>query len=107
MVEDPNLVNHLAHFGIKVAMLEKVSLKIAEKKSYNPLKYLQTEKSMVELELDLNQRVGEWNILTESNSNLVPISGAGYTGMRNLGNSCYLNSVMQVGISMKSQNLGE
>lgn len=78
MVEDPNLVNHLAHFGIKVAMLEK------------------TEKSMVELELDLNQRVGEWNILTESNSNLVPISGAGYTGMRNLGNSCYLNSVMQV-----------
>lgn len=78
MVEDPKLVEHLAHFGIKIAQLEK------------------TEKSMIELELDLNQRIGEWSILTESSSNLEPISGPGYTGMRNLGNSCYLNSVMQV-----------
>lgn len=78
MVEDPYLKEHLLHFGIKTAQLEK------------------TEKSMVELELDLNQKIGEWNILTESNSKLEPISGPGYTGMRNLGNSCYLNSVMQV-----------
>lgn len=78
MVEDPKLVEHLAHFGIKITQLEK------------------TEKSMIELELDLNQRVGEWSILTESSSNLEPISGPGFTGMKNLGNSCYLNSVMQV-----------
>lgn len=77
MVEDPNLIAHLAHFGIKTNQLEK------------------TEKSMIELELDLNQRVGEWSILTESSSNLEPISGPGYTGMKNLGNSCYMNSVMQ------------
>lgn len=51
---------------------------------------------MVELELDLNSRIGEWSILTESSSKLVPISGPGYTGMKNLGNSCYLNSVIQV-----------
>ncbi|XP_055373009.1 ubiquitin carboxyl-terminal hydrolase 5 [Condylostylus longicornis] len=78
MVEDPYLVDHLAHFGIKVAQMTK------------------TEKSMVELELDINQKIGEWDILTESNSNLIPMSGPGYTGMKNLGNSCYLNSVMQV-----------
>lgn len=78
MVEDPHLIKHLAHFGIKVNQLEK------------------TEKSMVELEIDINNRIGEWSALTESASNLVPISGPGYTGMRNLGNSCYLNSVMQV-----------
>lgn len=78
MVENPHLAKHLNHFGIKVQQLEK------------------TDKSMVELELDLNQRVGEWNLMCESASNLEPISGPGYTGMRNLGNSCYLNSVMQV-----------
>ena len=57
---------------------------------------LQTDKSMLELEIDLNQRVGEWDILTEAGSQLVPIHGSGYTGMINLGNSCYMNSVMQV-----------
>lgn len=82
MVENPHLAKHLHHFGIKVQQLEK------------------TEKSMVELELDLNQRVGEWNLLCESASNLEPISGPGYTGMKNLGNSCYLNSVMQVVFTM-------
>lgn len=78
MVDDPWLSKHLAHFGIKIGSLEK------------------TEKSMVELEIDINQRVGEWSILSESSSKLVPISGPGYTGMKNLGNSCYMNSVMQV-----------
>lgn len=82
MVLDPHLVEHLAHFGIKTNQLEK------------------TEKSMVELEIDMNERIGEWSILTESTSQLEPISGPGYTGMKNLGNSCYLNSVMQVVFSV-------
>lgn len=51
---------------------------------------------MVELELDLNQKFGEWAAIQEAGSILQPLYGPGYTGMSNLGNSCYLNSTMQV-----------
>ncbi|XP_064642772.1 ubiquitin carboxyl-terminal hydrolase 5-like [Lineus longissimus] len=78
MVEDPHLAKHLAHFGINMMKMEK------------------TDKTMVELEIDLNQKVGEWDIIQESNSKLAPVYGPGFTGMKNLGNSCYMNSVMQV-----------
>ncbi|XP_055864421.1 ubiquitin carboxyl-terminal hydrolase 5-like isoform X2 [Biomphalaria glabrata] len=78
MVEDPYLAKHLAHFGINVAALEK------------------TDKTMTELEIDINQKIGEWDVIQEAGSQLRPCYGSGYTGMRNLGNSCYLNSVMQV-----------
>ncbi|XP_034950209.1 ubiquitin carboxyl-terminal hydrolase 5 [Chelonus insularis] len=77
MVEDPHLIEHLAHWGINIAQLEK------------------TEKSMSELELDLNQKFGEWVALQEAASKLTPVYGPGYTGLTNLGNSCYLNSIMQ------------
>ncbi|KAF2345945.1 Zinc finger UBP-type, partial [Trinorchestia longiramus] len=78
MVINPHLVKHLAHFGINVSVMEK------------------TEKTMAELEIDFNQRVWEYSRLTESGQKLVPVFGPGYTGLRNLGNSCYVNSVMQV-----------
>lgn len=78
MVEDPNLVQHLSHWGINVSNMEK------------------TEKSMLELELELNQKTGEWAAMQESDGKLEPIYGPGYTGMTNMGNSCYLNSVMQM-----------
>lgn len=55
-----------------------------------------TEKSMVELELELNQKTNEWATLCESGGQLQPMYGPGYTGMQNMGNSCYLNSTMQV-----------
>lgn len=78
MVEDPYLAKHLAHFGINITAMQK------------------TEKTMIELEIDLNQKVGEWDVIQEAGSKLTPMYGPGYTGMRNLGNSCYMNSVMQV-----------
>ncbi|KAL3284236.1 hypothetical protein HHI36_018399 [Cryptolaemus montrouzieri] len=84
MVEDPNLIQHLAHWGINIANMEK------------------TEKSMVELELELNQKTNEWTALTEKDGKLKPLYGPGYTGMTNMGNSCYLNSVMQMLFSIPS-----
>ena len=78
MVLDPYLEKHLEHFGIKMTTCEK------------------TDKSMIELEIDMNQRIGEWAILTESGNKLVPVYGPDHTGLHNLGNTCYLNSVLQV-----------
>ncbi|XP_063291263.1 ubiquitin carboxyl-terminal hydrolase 5 isoform X1 [Pelobates fuscus] len=78
MVLDPSLAEHLSHFGIDMMKMQK------------------TDKTMTELEIDMNQRIGEWELIQESGVQLQPLYGHGYTGIRNLGNSCYLNSTMQV-----------
>uniref|UniRef100_A0AAQ5XKX8 Ubiquitin carboxyl-terminal hydrolase n=1 Tax=Amphiprion ocellaris TaxID=80972 RepID=A0AAQ5XKX8_AMPOC len=76
MVLDSKLPEHLTHFGIDMMTMEK--------------------RTMTELEIAVNQRVGEWEVIQESGTTLRPLFGPGLTGMKNLGNSCYLNSVMQV-----------
>lgn len=76
LVSDPMLDEHLARFGIDVMQLRK------------------TDKSMAELQLDLNNRV-ELNSLTEAGTVLMPATGAGLIGLRNLGNSCYMSSCLQ------------
>ncbi|TRY68747.1 hypothetical protein TCAL_02494 [Tigriopus californicus] len=86
MVANPKLAQHMAHFGINIEQLDK------------------TDKSMAEIEIDMNQRIGEWATLTESNSQLVPVFGPGLTGMENLGNTCYLNSLMQVLFTLPTFN---
>eukprot|EP00850_Spirogloea_muscicola_P004468 SM000019S05012 [mRNA] locus=s19:437352:442456:- [translate_table: standard] len=76
-VVDPLLAQHLAHFGIDFSSLEK------------------TEMTTAERELDQNLNF-DWNRLQENGRNLELLSGPGYTGLANLGNSCYLASVMQI-----------
>lgn len=44
---------------------------------------------------DIKLRVSEWEVIQESGTKLKPMYGPGYTGLKNLGNSCYLSSVMQ------------
>ncbi|KAL4155017.1 hypothetical protein PRNP1_007131 [Phytophthora ramorum] len=77
MVKNPHLAKHLTHFGINVNNLRK------------------TDKSMNELQVGLNLSY-EFDAVTEAGKKLAPISGAGYMGFKNLGNSCYMNSVLQL-----------
>jgi ubiquitin carboxyl-terminal hydrolase 5/13 len=73
---DPNLAAHLSFFGINVMDLSK------------------TEKSMTELQLEQNLRF-DFSMTGEDGKELEPVFGPGLTGLRNLGNSCYLASVLQ------------
>ncbi len=76
MVLDEHLIRHLEYFGINVVEMKK------------------TEKTMAELELDQNLSF-DFSRIQESDKVLQPLFGPGFTGLRNLGNSCYLASVMQ------------
>ena len=44
---------------------------------------------------DSQPRISEWEVIQETGTKLKPMYGPGYTGLKNLGNSCYLSSVMQ------------
>mmetsp|Transcript_41240 Transcript_41240/g.53208 ORF Transcript_41240/g.53208 Transcript_41240/m.53208 type:complete len:840 (+) Transcript_41240:19-2538(+) len=77
MVTDAKLGEHLARWGINIMDLEK------------------TDRTMAELELELNKS-HDFSAITEAGSKLVPVQGPGVTGLINLGNSCYLNSTLQM-----------
>ena len=77
LVEDPKLAEHLAHWGINIKVMEK------------------TEQSMAELQIAANQKL-ELDKITEAGKELTPLSGPGHVGLNNLGNSCYMNSVLQL-----------
>lgn len=73
---DPELGKHLAHWGINIAEREK------------------TEKSLTEMQIEQNLR-WDFSMLTEDGKELQPLFGNGFTGLKNLGNSCYLASILQ------------
>ncbi|KAI9730227.1 MAG: hypothetical protein M1834_005991 [Cirrosporium novae-zelandiae] len=73
---DPELAAHLAHWGINIAEREK------------------TEKSLTEMQIEQNLR-WEFSMTSEDGTQLKPIFGPGLTGLKNLGNSCYLASIIQ------------
>ncbi|KIP02239.1 hypothetical protein PHLGIDRAFT_32271 [Phlebiopsis gigantea 11061_1 CR5-6] len=74
--EDPSLAAHLAAFGINVQTQTK------------------TEKSMTELQIEQNLTF-DFSLLGEDGQALEPVFGPGLTGLANLGNSCYMASVLQ------------
>lgn len=73
---DPNLSQHLATFGIDVADVER------------------TERTMAELQLEQNLNF-DFSMVSDDGKQLESVSGPGLLGLKNLGNSCYLSSVVQ------------
>lgn len=77
MVLDPLLEKHLAHWGLDMKSLTK------------------TDKTVAELEIEL-QHTYDWSRAQENAASLVPVYGPGFTGIENLGNTCYMASILQV-----------
>lgn len=73
---DPGLAAHLAHWGINIMEREK------------------TEKSLMEMQIEHNMK-WEFTMTAEDGQELSPVFGPGFTGLANLGNSCYLSSIVQ------------
>lgn len=73
---DDNLGAHLAHWGIILAERQK------------------TEKSLTEMQIEQNLK-WDFSMTTEDGRELKPLFGPGLTGLKNLGNSCYLASITQ------------
>ena len=75
MVKDKNLAAHLAHFGIDIMKQEKF------------------DKTLNEMEIDLNKDF-IYGAIIESGKKLEHVCGPNLIGLVNLGNSCYMNSVL-------------
>jgi ubiquitin carboxyl-terminal hydrolase 5/13 len=76
-ISDPALGEHLRVWGIDLT-----SVRV-------------TERSLAEMQLDLQLNYS-FNMSSSEGTPLQPVFGAGLTGLVNLGNSCYVASVIQV-----------
>ncbi|KAF3939764.1 hypothetical protein ABW19_dt0209602 [Dactylella cylindrospora] len=87
---DPEITAHLRHWGINIAERQK------------------TEKTLTELNVEQNLHY-EFRMTAEDGKELKPLFGPGLTGLKNLGNSCYLASILQCLFSMEGfrQRYGE
>jgi ubiquitin carboxyl-terminal hydrolase 5/13 len=80
---DNDLAQHLAHWGIILTERQK------------------TEKSLTEMQIEQNLK-WDFSMTTEDGKELKPVFGPGLTGLKNLGNSCYLASIVQCLFDMPS-----
>lgn len=74
---DRQLDKHLANFNINIKSQKK------------------TEKNITELQIEQNMNL-DINMTSKDGKDLQPMYGPGYTGIENLGNSCYMASVLQL-----------
>lgn len=73
---DTELAAHLAHWYIDISGREK------------------TEKSLMEMQVEQNLK-WDFSMTTEDGKELKPLFGQGFTGLKNIGNTCYLASTVQ------------